>query len=117
VRALMARGASILKGFPGEVSERGGRVCVAVAAGTKIVGGVVLGTTPGGGMAFVEPPQVGRAPLAGDRGNGGRGPCVDCVGRVPRPFLGCAFEPRPSTLPVPRSPKGHGHSNPSLKPN
>ncbi len=59
VRALMARGASILKGFPGEVSERGGRVCVAVPAGTKIVGGVVLGTTPGGGMSFVEPPQVG----------------------------------------------------------
>jgi hypothetical protein len=55
----MARGASILKGFPGEVSERGGRVCVAVAAGTKIAGGVMLGTTPGGGMAFIEPPQVG----------------------------------------------------------
>jgi hypothetical protein len=59
----MGRAASVLKSFPGEVSERGGRVCVAVPAGTKIAGGVVLGTTPGGGMAFVEPPQAraGRA--------------------------------------------------------
>ncbi|GBF93591.1 DNA mismatch repair protein [Raphidocelis subcapitata] len=58
VRALMARGASILKSFPGEVSGRGGRVCVAVAAGTKVAGGVMLGSMPGGGVVFIEPPQV-----------------------------------------------------------
>ncbi|KIY94552.1 DNA mismatch repair protein MutS2 [Monoraphidium neglectum] len=68
VRALTARAASVLKSFPGEVSERGGRMCVAVAPGTKIAGGVMLGTTVGGGMAFIEPPQVGNGAWLGGSG-------------------------------------------------
>jgi len=77
----MARGASILKAFPGEVSEKGGRVCVAVAAGTKIAGGVVLGTTPGGGMSYIEPPQV-RVIFFCGRGCGCGACCCRGVGRV-----------------------------------
>lgn len=58
VRGLISRAGNALKAFPGEVSEHAGRCCVAAPAGTKIPGGVVLGATPGGGMVFIEPPQV-----------------------------------------------------------
>lgn len=58
VRALTGRAGNILKSFPGEVSEKGGRCCVAAPAGTKIAGGVMLGSSPGGGMVYIEPPQV-----------------------------------------------------------
>ncbi|GLC37921.1 hypothetical protein PLESTF_000610400 [Pleodorina starrii] len=58
VKSLQARLASMLKGYGGEVSERGGRMCVAVPAGTKISNGVLLGSSPGGSLQYIEPPAV-----------------------------------------------------------
>eukprot|EP00879_Flechtneria_rotunda_P017603 GHRR01018453.1.p1 GENE.GHRR01018453.1~~GHRR01018453.1.p1 ORF type:complete len:365 (+),score=118.66 GHRR01018453.1:674-1768(+) len=58
VRALQGRINSILKGYPGEASEKSGRLCIAAPAGTKINNGVMLGSSVGGGMVFIEPAQI-----------------------------------------------------------
>ncbi|GIL91154.1 hypothetical protein Vretifemale_18815, partial [Volvox reticuliferus] len=58
VKAIQSRLAALLKGYGGEVSDRGGRMCVAVPAGTKISNGVLLGSSPGGSLQFVEPPAA-----------------------------------------------------------
>ncbi|EFJ45039.1 hypothetical protein VOLCADRAFT_40753, partial [Volvox carteri f. nagariensis] len=61
VKSIQARIAAVLKGYGGEVSEKGGRMCVAVPAGacTKIANGVLLGSSPGGGfLQYIEPPGV-----------------------------------------------------------
>ena len=55
VKALVARLTSALKRYPGEVSERGGRMCVAAPAGTKLNNAALLGTSPGGGLSYLEP--------------------------------------------------------------
>jgi hypothetical protein len=55
VKALVSRLTSALKRYPGEVSERGGRMCVAAPAGTKLNNAALLGTSPGGGLSYLEP--------------------------------------------------------------
>ncbi|KAG2444932.1 hypothetical protein HXX76_001668 [Chlamydomonas incerta] len=56
VKAIQSRLASMLKGYGGEVSDKGGRVCVALPGGTKLpAGGVLLGSAPGGSLVYVEP--------------------------------------------------------------
>eukprot|EP00198_Chlamydomonas_reinhardtii_P000810 XP_001690145.1 predicted protein [Chlamydomonas reinhardtii] len=56
VKAIQSRLASMLKGYGGEVSDRGGRMCVALPGGTKAPsGGVLLGSAPGGSLVYVEP--------------------------------------------------------------
>ncbi|KAG1661302.1 hypothetical protein FOA52_008649 [Chlamydomonas sp. UWO 241] len=57
VRQLTQRLSSLLRGYGvGEVSEQGGRLCVAVISGSKMPpGSMVLGSSPGGSMLYVEP--------------------------------------------------------------
>ncbi|WIA43850.1 hypothetical protein OEZ86_010265 [Tetradesmus obliquus] len=58
VRAITSRINNILKGYPGEASEKSGRLCIAVPAGTRINNGVMLGSSVGGGLTYIEPAQV-----------------------------------------------------------
>ncbi|KAF6255024.1 hypothetical protein COO60DRAFT_258769 [Scenedesmus sp. NREL 46B-D3] len=58
VRAVTSRINNILKGYPGEASEKSGRLCIAVPAGTRVNNGVMLGSSVGGGMTYIEPAQV-----------------------------------------------------------
>ncbi|KAF5837995.1 hypothetical protein DUNSADRAFT_3588 [Dunaliella salina] len=57
IRSLTSKLSNLLKGYGGEVSEQGGRVCVAMAGGSKLsAGSLMLGSSPGGGLMYVEPP-------------------------------------------------------------
>ncbi|GAX78758.1 hypothetical protein CEUSTIGMA_g6195.t1 [Chlamydomonas eustigma] len=67
VRAAEARLASLLRGYQGEVSEQSGRMCVVMIAGTKMPpGAMLLGSSAGGSMLYVEPPAA--VPLNNDLG-------------------------------------------------
>ncbi|KAK9818002.1 hypothetical protein WJX72_005611 [[Myrmecia] bisecta] len=66
VRALEGRLTNLLKGHGGEVTEQAGRMCVAVAASGGVPKGILLGSSPGGGMYYIEPSSA--VPLNNDLG-------------------------------------------------
>lgn len=69
LRALEGRLSNILKGHAGggQVSEMGGRMCIVLpASGDGAPKGILLGTSPGGGNYYVEPPSA--VPLNNDLG-------------------------------------------------
>lgn len=59
LRAVENRLKAILKGHSGEVSEMSGRLCVVLPASQQgPPKGILLGTSPGGGAFYIEPPSA-----------------------------------------------------------